>query len=408
MSQGGGGEKTEKPTAKRQKEARKEGQVARTAELGAWIALLAFTSALPALARRQAESTRTMMEDSLAALADPEPAKALDLFGEALTGAFLTMIVLGAGVLLISVPITLAQGGFYLATKAAKPNLKKLNLIKGVQRMFGPQAWWELAKMLIRASLVSVLAYQSVTTLMPLLGGSVMSIEGLIEVGTQEAFGMLRVVAAIGVGMAVLDYVMARRRTGKQTRMSKHEVKQEHKQSEGDPHLKGAIRSRQMAVSRNRMIADVAEADVVLANPTHVAVALRYQPEKGAPKVVARGAGAVAAKIREVAADNGVPIVRDIPLARALYRSTEIPGELFAAVAHVLAFVISRRGRGAYGGTHRSPRSETQVLPEVAHAGKRKRRVPTSPPVGRAVAGAPVSTGAASSSGALTAGRSEP
>jgi len=124
------------------------------------------------------------------------------------------------------------------------------------------------------------------------------------------------------------------------------------------------------------MMADVGQADVVLVNPTHVAVALRYEPEKGAPRVVARGAGAIAAKIRERAGEESVPLVRDVPLARALYTSTkvgqEIPAELFAAVAQVLAFVISRRTRGQVGGQHRSPRAEGE-LPAVLHAGRRRK-----------------------------------
>ncbi len=135
--------------------------------------------------------------------------------------------------------------------------------------------------------------------------------------------------------------------------MTKDEVKQEHKQSEGDPLLKGAIRSRQLAASRNRMMAAIADADVVLVNPTHVAVALRYDPEQGAPRVVARGAGAIAARIRERAAEERIALVRDVPLARALYTSTRvgqtIPPELFSAVATVLAFVISRRTPGSHG-----------------------------------------------------------
>jgi flagellar biosynthetic protein FlhB len=168
--------------------------------------------------------------------------------------------------------------------------------------------------------------------------------------------------------------------------MSKEEVKQEYKQSEGDPMLKSAIRSRQLATSRNRMMADIATADVVLVNPTHVAVALRYEPSTGAPRVVARGAGAVAAKIRERAAEERIPLVRDIPLARALYSSTQvgqaIPSELFVAVASVLAFVISRRTVGSYGGEHRSPRTETE-LPEVPAIGRRRRNASTPVPTGR-------------------------
>ena len=129
--------------------------------------------------------------------------------------------------------------------------------------------------------------------------------------------------------------------------------------------LKGAIRSRQLAAARNRMMADVPTADVVLVNPTHVAVALRYDPERGAPRVVARGAGVIATAIREKADEAEVPLVRDVPLARALYTSTtvgqEIPAELFAAVAQVLAFVISRRTRGQRGGEHGTPASASPL-----------------------------------------------
>eukprot|EP01032_Pedospumella_encystans_P005428 gene5428-6449_t len=127
---------------------------------------------------------------------------------------------------------------------------------------------------------------------------------------------LIRNVAIAGLVMAGADYAMNRRRIGKQTRMTKEEIKQEHKQQEGDPMLKGAIRSRQLAMARNRMMADVLTADVVLVNPTHVAVALRYDPEAGAPTVVARGAGTIAARIRELAGEHDVPLVQDVPLAR--------------------------------------------------------------------------------------------
>ena len=182
--------------------------------------------------------------------------------------------------------------------------------------------------------------------------------------------------------MAVADYAMSRRKMGKQTRMTKEEVKQEHKNTEGDPLVKSAIRSRQLAAARNRMMADVPTADVVLVNPTHVAIALRYEAEKGAPRVVARGAGAVAAKIREKATEEGVPLVRDVPLARALYTSTkvgqEVPAELFHAVAQVLAFVISRRRAGRSGGEHNSPRTAAP-LPAVPR-GRPRRPIPSGGP----------------------------
>nr|WP_284290492.1 EscU/YscU/HrcU family type III secretion system export apparatus switch protein [Angustibacter aerolatus] len=145
------------------------------------------------------------------------------------------------------------------------------------------------------------------------------------------AGGILTVVRAsvlVGLIMAVADYLVKRRKTNKGLRMSKHDVQQEYKQAEGDPHVKGHRRSMQMAMSRNRMMADIATADVVMVNPTHVAVALRYQPGRGAPVVVAKGAGVVAAKIRERAAEHRVPLVQDVPLARALHAACEVGQEI--------------------------------------------------------------------------------
>jgi flagellar biosynthetic protein FlhB len=174
------------------------------------------------------------------------------------------------------------------------------------------------------------------------------------------AMSLMRDVALAGLAMGLADYAYQRQRINKQLRMTRHEVKQEHRQSEGDPHVKGAIRSRQLAMSRNRMMSAVADADVVLVNPTHVAVALRYQPDRGAPRVVAKGAGSVAARIREEAEKHRVPMVHDVPLARALHKACdldqEIPAELFTAVAQVLAFVLALRARWtAAAGSLRPP-----------------------------------------------------
>jgi flagellar biosynthesis protein FlhB len=371
-------EKTEKPTPKKVKESRKEGQVARTQELGAWTALLLSTIVFPAAVRYEIGALDDLMTGALRTLDDPTTARALELLGRGFLHSFVVLIVLSSCMLVISAAVTLAQGGFYLATKAVQPKASKLDPIKGLKRIFGPQAAWEGVKMLVKCAMVALLVWSAMRAMMPLLGGMV-PMGVVLSLAGERAMSLLRTVAVAGVVMAALDYLVIRRRTGKQTRMSKNEIKQEHKQQEGDPLLKGAIRSRQITVSRNRMLADITHADVVLVNPTHVAVALRYDAERGAPTVVARGAGVIAARIREVAAEHEVPLVRDVPLARALYSSTEvgqeIPAELFGAVAHVLAFVISRRTRGARGGTHRSPRVEAE-LPEVPAIGRRRRRVP--------------------------------
>jgi flagellar biosynthetic protein FlhB len=371
-------EKTEKPTAKKRKESRKEGQVPRTQELGGWGTLLLVALVLPLLLKHELTAIAELMRQAFSVDGDADTDDALALLGDAAGHVMITLVVLGVAVMILGVAAALAQGGFYLATKSMKPSLKKLDPIKGAKRVFGPQALWEGVKMLVKSAVVAVLAYAAVRALMPLIGGFV-PIPAVLAAVEGEVLAMVRNVAIAGLVMAVADYAVTRRRMGKQTRMTKHEVKQENKQTEGDPLVKSHIRSRQLAAARNRMMSDVPTADVVLVNPTHVAVALRYDPQRGAPRVVARGAGVVAQKIREEAASHGVPLVRDIPLARALHRSTtvgqEIPAELYAAVAQVLAFVISRRTSGQRGGEHRSPRHESELPPVPPGAGRR-RRVP--------------------------------
>ncbi|KQQ39739.1 flagellar biosynthesis protein FlhB [Nocardioides sp. Leaf307] len=389
---GSSGEKTEKPTPKKLKESRKEGQVARTQELGPWIALTLAAMVMPLLLTRELDAMQRLMTACLRAVEDPSPERAMALLGEGVGGAFLALVVLASAVAVVSVAGTLAQGGFYLATKAVKPTFSKLDPIKGAKRIFGPQALWEGVKMLAKCSVVAILVWSSIKALMPLLGGMV-PMGVVLTAGGEHALALLRNVAVAGVLLAGVDYGMQRRRVGKQTRMTKDEVKQEHKMSEGDPLVKSAIRARQLAAARNRMIADVPTADVVLVNPTHVAVALRYDAQRGAPLVVARGAGAVAARIREVATEAEVPLVQDVPLARALHASCEvgheIPAELFGAVAHVLAFVISRKRQGRRGGSHRSPRLDA-ALPTVPRAGRRRRR---TAPVVPAISSDPAPSG---------------
>ena len=379
------GEKTEKPTTKKRKENRKEGQVPRTPELGAWSALLLMAMFLPTLLGREIDELRELTTLALASAPDADADLALQMLGKGLLHVLLVLVLLGAGIGVISIAGALGQGGFFLATKSIKPKLSKINPLPGFKRMFGPQALWEGTKMILRSAIVAFLAWGAIKAMLPLIGGLV-PIPVVLDHFGSNAVSMIRNIAVAGVLLAGFDYLVKRHQIGKKTRMSKDEVKQEHKQSEGDPMLKGAIRSRQLAVSRNRMMADVANADVVLVNPTHVAVALHYDPERGAPRVVARGAGVIAAAIRERAAEARVPLVRDVPLARALYTSTtvgqEIPTELFAAVAQVLAFVISRRVRGQRGGEHRTPRV-TDDLPDVMAAGRRRPNPSGVAPTGR-------------------------
>jgi flagellar biosynthetic protein FlhB len=378
------GDKTEKPTPKRRREARKKGQVARTPEFGQWLTVLLLSMMIGPLLTHELKAWQEIFEASLRSISSPEPAEALDLLGAGMRHAFYSILTLGGIVMVIGVAAAVAQGGMFVSTKAVKPNLKKLNPITGFKKLFGPQTLWQGAKILLKSAVVALICYHSVRSIMPLLGG-MMPMSTVISTVQDKAVGLLRTIAVVGLGLAAADYIVSRRRMSKQLKMSKHEVKEEHKQAEGDPQVKGAIRSRQMATARARMINGVADADVLLVNPTHVAVALKYDPLQGAPRVIARGAGTIAARIRERATEARIPTVQDVPLARALYRSCEvgqeIPRELFAAVAQVLAFVISRRGHGQYGGEHSTPRPGSDVLPDVPTASSRRRleRVPRTP-----------------------------
>ena len=207
-----------------------------------------------------------------------------------------------------------------------------------------------------------------VAAVTPKLTGAVNApLASTLGVTASGVLNLVRAACSSAWSWPIGDYMVKRRHINKQIKMSKHDIQQEHKQSEGDPHIKGHRRALALAMSRNRMMADLASADVVLVNPTHVAVALRYVPGTGAPTVVAKGSGAVAAAIRERATEERVPLVQDVPLARALHAACEIgqeiPADLYSAVAHVLAFVMGLRKRGAAAGSHVMPAGARPGVP---------------------------------------------
>jgi flagellar biosynthetic protein FlhB len=229
-----------------------------------------------------------------------------------------------------------------------------------VKRLFGANAWWEGAKTLLKTAVVGLVLYLAVQALVPqLMGTGRIPLEHMLGVAGGGVKQLIIWGVGAGIVLAAIDLLVVMKRNRKQTRMSKQEIKEENKRTEGDPHVKGQIRSKQMAMSRNRMMAAVADADVVIVNPTHVAVALKYVAGTGAPRLVAKGAGAVAAKIREQATQHRVPMVEDVPLARSLHAACavdqEIPAYLFTAVARVLAFVMQLKRRGAAMGKHTMP-----------------------------------------------------
>jgi flagellar biosynthesis protein FlhB len=368
-------ERTEKPTPKKIKESRKEGQVPRTPEFGAWASMLGFALLLHSLAGWGIDSVRELLIRSTAVVGDPSTDDALVLLHDGSVTGLLMSVALGSGVLVIGVLAGAGQGGIHLATKTLKPKWSRLNPLQGAKRLFGPHALWEGVKVLLKSAVVAVLVWRGIQGLLPLVGGLV-PMAVAVQLVAEQITAMIRDVAVAGLLTAAADYAVQRRRIGKQIKMTKHEVKQENKQSEGDPLVRSAIRSRQLAAARNRMMADVPKADVVLVNPTHVAVALRYESDKGAPRVVAKGAGAIATKIRQRAHEARVPLVQDVPLARALHSACEvgheIPAPLYQAVAQVLAYVLSRKSQGLAAGYHRTPR-EDAPLPAVPRAGRHRR-----------------------------------
>jgi flagellar biosynthesis protein FlhB len=354
------GEKTEKPTAQRLKKARREGQIGRSQDVGAWSGMLVASVLLPMALGNAVGKARELISEVPRVIAHPEPATALGMMKTALAAAATSVAPLVLTIMLVGVAAAGAQGGIRVATKLFVPKFSRLNPLPGFKKMFGPQALWEAAKALVKTAVLGGVLYMTVKNLVPVLMTSgQLSLGALLATVKDSVLALIRSASVAGVVMAAVDYGVVKRRTMKSLKMSKEDVKQEHKNSEGDPHVKAQIRSRQMAMARNRQMADVPKADVVMVNPTHVAVALRYDPAKGAPRVLAKGSGAVATKIRELATEHRVPMVQDVPLARALHASCEIgqeiPPQFYAAVAKVLAFVMSLKAKGSAAGVHRNP-----------------------------------------------------
>jgi flagellar biosynthetic protein FlhB len=355
-----GGERTEQATPKRKKQARRDGQIGNTPELGSWISMLAATFVLPNVFSKLFDVARTSLVRAGTVIRNPDIGSGMAIAGETMKEGMLAVLPLVALVAGIGVASVALQGGIWVAPKLLKPKFSRLNPLSGLKRMFGPHGWWTLGKSLLKSAVLGAVVYLSVRKLIPTIAGSgSLPIGNLLSLCVDSALTMLRWAAVAGLLTAVADFAVVRRRNTKHMKMTKQEVKEEFKSSEGDPHQKAAVRSRQFAMRRNRMMADVAQADVVLVNPTHVAVALRYQPDKGAPRVVAKGADHVAARIRKLAEENRVPMVRDVPLARTLYKSCEvgqeIPPDLYRAVATVLAFIMTLRKKGSAAGTHQVP-----------------------------------------------------
>lgn len=350
------GDKTEKATPKKRKEARQKGQVARSTDLQGAVVLLAGIIALgsagPGLVQRMAD----VMRAGIAQMSSPEVVSKKGigvLLSNAGEAAALAVAPIALACVLAGVATSVGMVGFRPSGKALQPDAKRMNPVSGLKNILGPNALVELAKSIAKVGVVAGIVAVALLPKLPEFGGMV----GIspVDFGTilSADLGMLIKRAAFAyllIGAA--DFAWQKRRTEKSLKMDKTEVKDEAKQQNLPAEVRGALRRRQMEISRKRMMSAVPEADVVVTNPTHYSVALRYDGTTvDAPEVVAKGKGHIAMRIREIAREHGVPVIADPPLARGLHASVElnqqIPEHFFGAVAAVLAFVYRTASRRA-------------------------------------------------------------
>ena len=345
-------ERNEQATDKRRQDFRKKGEVAQSREVHT-AALISFLAVFWLFyASTFWANLQALVADLFGGIGSFEVSAVsvaeLFLFLAAKVALLLAPLLLL--VLVVGVGSSLAQIGFLFTTKPLEPNLGKLNPIKGAAKFVSKRALVELVKSLSKVLLIGFVAFRAVEGEFEagLLLIDMPPVQTVAFLG-RVAYSVLLKSSGILILLALLDFLFVRWEMEQKMKMTKQEQKEEHKESEGDPHLKGRIRSIQAEMARKRMMAEVPKADVVITNPTHLSVALRYDRGKmDAPVVVAKGADAVALKIREIAGEHGVPLVENVPVARALFRvalGKMVPEDMFKAVAEILAYVYGLKKR---------------------------------------------------------------
>lgn len=359
MAENEGSEKTERATPKRLEEARKKGQVPRSADLSAAIVSLIGTGFLYLFGAGAANEMLSVMRDGLSVTSvDLMQSDALLRHtGDQFVHGFLAVVPLMGVLVLAAVAAPALLGGWNFSSEALAFKGERINPLAGIGRMFSVRSLVELIKAIGKFVFVGGIGCIVVWSQSEaLMGLARQPIEvAILEATKITAYASLLMAASLGL-IAIIDAPFQLWRFGEDMKMSRDDVRQEMKESDGSPENKSRIRSVQSALSRGRMMQDVPKANVVITNPTHYAVALRYDEKKnGAPVVIAKGADEVAAKIRELAAANGVPLVSAPPLARALFRyvdlGREIPAALYVAVAQILTYVWQLRQATRYGTT---------------------------------------------------------
>jgi len=342
-------ERTEEATPKRREETREKGQVAKSRELASVAVLgsclIYFYFGASAMANQLMDLMRAYFQKSgqLSISVDNLQIIIMDFAFK----TFLLLIPFLVVALIAGFLANILQVGFLFSTEAIAPKFSKIDPLKGFQRLFSLQSLVELVKSISKIAIVGSVAYLTVrgesNSLVPLMDYNIQEI--LAYIG-RVSFKILITTCWVLVVMAIMDYLYQKWEYEKSMRMSKQEIKEENKQTEGDPLIKGRIRRLQREMARKRMMAAIPKADVVITNPTHLAVAIRYEPQTmNAPMVVAKGADFLAEKIKEIARKNGVPVIENKPVAQVLYKKVpveqSVPENLYRVIAEILAQVYS-------------------------------------------------------------------
>jgi flagellar biosynthetic protein FlhB len=358
MAEENDAERTEPASARRLEQAREQGDVPRSRELATFTVLMTAGAGLWMTGSSLVGKLAAALESGLTLDREQiyNPAVLIHRIGTDIGGVLLACLPLAVAIMLVALASPLLIGGWLFTPKAFMPNFAKLNPLNGLGNMISSNALVELLKAIAKTLLVASVAWFIVLSQKDAVLG--LALEplgaGSAHLGHLLGVAFLTMVGALGL-IAALDGPYQMWHYANKLKMTRQEVIQESKESEGNPQIKGKIRQLQREMARRRMMAEVPTADVVVTNPTHYAVALKYSDgQRGAPMVVAKGADEVAAKIREIAQENKVALLEAPPLARALYKHTEIgdeiPEALYSAVAEVLAYVFQLRAYSKHGG----------------------------------------------------------
>ncbi|GMM90251.1 flagellar biosynthesis protein FlhB [Vibrio fortis] len=376
MAESDGQERTEEATPRRLQQAKEKGQVARSKELASASVLIIGAVALMWFGESMAKALFEAMQRlfSLSREEIFDTTKLLEIAGGAMVNLLFPLLLILVTLFVAAVIGAAGVGGISFSMQAAMPKASKLNPLSGIKRMFGMQSWVELIKSILKVALVSGMAIY----LIQASQGDLMQLS--MDVYPQNIFHaldiLLNFILLISCSLLIvvaIDIPFQIWQHADQLKMTKQEVKDEYKDTEGKPEVKGRIRMLQREAAQRRMMADVPQADVIVTNPEHFSVALRYkQDQDKAPVVVAKGVDHMAMKIREVAREHDIYIVPAPPLARALYHTTEleqqIPDGLFTAVAQVLAYVFQLKQYRKRGGERpKLQQSNMPIPPELRH-----------------------------------------